>query len=1205
MTLIHLFAFLRRSAALFQSSSRTFAVLFVLGPALAATSHAQVTPAGSAPQPIPGKLANGQLFRNFIAMQARHSQVQAAKSRFLASPYKRTFEPLLRRWATNRSLSQTSGMKLDSKSWAQSTPASEGLNFPGYAGAPFITAAPLSDANHIFVSINGDFNKDGKQDIATINNDGTLNVILNGGSGDFTQNMISYSDTSAVSSYPLIAYGVSADLNGDGYTDVVGMDVNNGKLLIWINNGNGGFVPAVAVAVSPSNGGHFSNGGAIAVGDVNGDGKLDVVAVSQSEGTDPVTGNNLTDIATQVFAGDGKGNLAAPTEIDSVLDDDYYTNYGQGLQLADMNGDGKPDLVLQLQGTGQNQENLVTVALNHAGKFAPFSLNNSSGIQTESGLSSDVVVADVNGDGHPDVLFTVGSGSAQYEGVVAVAFGDGTGALSAQGQTVAAGNIPYLATFALADVNGDGKLDIVTFNSGSVSIYLGTGKGTFSAAPNFSYAASDGTGDEQPAVADYNSDGKVDIVYVDSGLEVASFFAGNGDGTFRGAPVVSPGGVNPAAILVLGTGDINGDGIPDLLAYDVSLLYNNQATTPAVVSLLSDGKGNFKEVTALSAAAVDKLSPTAVGDTINFEVSPTVVDLNGDGRADIVFSTAGSIYTALANANGSFQTPAPVSGLQLDCFPNLTDAGNIDGTGHTSLVLAYPGDSYCGGSGSIPSGVIVLINDGRADFTASVLPVGTSLYQARLVDLDGDGYPDLALSDIGTYTYEIYTVPNLGAAATPGTNFDLTRFATVLSNYAVADILPGDYNGDGKQDLAFATAGQIDVAGNNSPIQGTEGVLLLPNQGSFTFGQSQLVAQGTSASWAEWSDVNQDGIPDLALTAASSEQFDTAPSFGLTIIPGLGGGVFGTPVNQVLPISNPYLFVGDFNGDGAPDAVVSGDYTGSLFLNRGGDSLILATPPAATTQGGTITLTATLKTTFKDFAPGGSVTFTSGGATLGVSTLANGVATLSYNVPTNASAGTNSIVATYSGDVHFNQASASASYAVTALAPAFTVQLNSASITLTGGQTGVATLTITSNPTFQGVVTLTSSVAGSSSGSALNVSINPASVTLAGNQSQQVSILLGTGSILSAKSKPAAGWKEARFAISIAAFVPIFLGRLRKRRIGFFASILLCASILPVAALLGCGSSSSAKTTRTVTVTATSSVAGTTPQTTTLTVNLQ
>jgi len=1188
--LIHVFASGRRSIRFIASAGRTFAILSILGATLTATAPAQSSAAAAA-RPNPGDRANGHLYKSVLAMQARLAQARATKSGRLSSPYQRTFGPLLKQWATQRAQAQTAR--------PQAQTASESLNFPGYTGAPFIAAAPVSDSNRIFVSINGDFNKDGKQDIATINNDGTLNVILNSGAGDFTQDKISYSDTSAVSKDPLIVYGVAADLNKDGYADVIAMDVNNGKLLLWINNQNGGFVPAVSVAVAPINGGNFSNGGAIAVGDVNGDGNLDVVAVSQKQTSDPVSQTNSTYLATQVFAGDGKGNLAAPTEVDSVLGDDYYTNFGQGLALADMNGDGKPDIVLQLQGAGQDLENLVAVSLNQGGKFAPFSLSHASGVQIQSSLSSTVAVADINGDGHPDVLFSVGNQSSLYAGAVAVAFGDGTGALSAQPQT-AAGNVPYLATFALADLNGDGKLDIVTFNSGSVSIFPGTGNGTFSAAPTASYAASDGTGDQQPGIADYNNDGKPDIVYVDSSLQVASFFGGNGDGTFRAAAIVSPGGINPAAILILGSADINGDGIPDLLAYDVTLLDNNQATTPAVVSLLSDGRGNFKEVTALSAATVDELSPTAVGDSVNFEVSPTVVDLNGDGRADIVFSNGKGVYTALANADGSFQAPDLIPGLALGCFPSLGDAGNIDGTGHTSLVLAYPGDGLCGG-GPIPSGVIVLLNDGHAHFKASVLPAGTALYQARLVDLNGDGYPDLALSDVSAYTNNVYTVPNLGAAAKDGANFDLTRFATVLANYSVADILAGDWNGDGRQDLALATEGQIDVAGNNSPIEGTEGVLLLPNQGNFTFGQSELVAQGTSASWAEWSDVNQDGIPDLVLTAASAEQFSTGPSFGLQILPGLGGGLFGNPVNQVLPISNAYLFLGDFNGDGAPDAVVSGDYTGSLFLNRGGDTLTLATSPASATEGGTVTLTATLKTSLNDFAPGGNVTFTAGGATLGAAALASGVATLSYTIPAGAVAGTDTVLATYSGDSHFNRASASGSYAVTALAPAFTATLSSPGIALKGGETGVATVTLTANATFSGLITLSTSV----SGTGLNASINPTAVTLGGGQSQQVSILLGTGSILSAESKRAKGWKGAIPAIALAALFPFVLGRRRRKRIGSIALLLLIASVLPLVALLGCGSSSSAKGTRTVTITATPSQPGAAAQTATLTVTLQ
>jgi hypothetical protein len=299
-----------------------------------------------------------------------------------------------------------------------------------------------------------------------------------------------------------------------------------------------------------------------------------------------------------------------------------------------------------------------------------------------------------------------------------------------------------------------------------------------------------------------------------------------------------------------------------------------------------------------------------------------------------------------------------------------------------------------------------------------------------------------------------------------------------------------------------------------------------------------------------------------------------------------------------------YVFTGDFNQDGAPDAVVSGDYTGSLFLNRGGDSLALTVSPTSVAQGNNVTFTATLKTTLTDFTPGGTVTFTSNGATLGVAPLSNGVATLSYNVATGAPAGTDTVVATYTGDSHFNQASASGSYAVTALTPAFTVSLSAPSITLTGSQTGVATVTLTANGSFQGTITLSTSV----SGSGLNVLLNPTTVTLAADQSQDVSLLIGTGSILSAESKHTIEWKGAGLTFAMASLLPFFLGRFRGKRLSLAASMLLCVFLLPVAALIGCGGSSSpssAKGTRTVTITATPSVAGAAAQTTTLTVTLQ
>jgi CSLREA domain-containing protein len=331
----------------------------------------------------------------------------------------------------------------------------------------FAAATNFSGVNFPILVAVGDFNGDGKQDLA-VANDGTasVSVFLGDGAGGF-----SAATNFSVGSFP---FSVAAgDFNGDGKQDLATANDGSNNVSVLLGNGAGGFSAATNFAVG-------SSPVSVAVGDFNGDGKQDLVAANN--------GNS----SISVLLGDGAGSFAAATN--------FSNGAGGGLSavaVGDFNGDGKQDLVAV-------SSFLVSVLLgNGAGSFGGATL-----FFVGSGASS-VTVGDLSGDGKQDLAVANAS-----DNNVSVLLGDGAGSFSAA-TNFAVGTTPF--SVVAGDFNGDGKQDLATANSSSnnVSILLGNGAGSFSAATNFAT----GGAARSAAVGDFNGDGKQDLATANGGSD--------------------------------------------------------------------------------------------------------------------------------------------------------------------------------------------------------------------------------------------------------------------------------------------------------------------------------------------------------------------------------------------------------------------------------------------------------------------------------------------------------------------------------------------------------------------------------------------------------------------------------------------------------------------------------------------------------------
>jgi len=457
---------------------------------------------------------------------------------------------------------------------------------------------------------------------------------------------------------------------------------------------------------------------------------------------------------------------------------------------------------------------------------------------------------------------------------------------------------PGPAAVAVARFNGDRWPDLLVANDRGIAVLLGKGGGTFSSP----HIIRERGFVKQLAAADFDGDGKVDIVFPDEHEGTVTFVRGDGNGGCLPGSHSVVVGPRPNSLTVA---SVNRDAALDLIV----------THDEGVTALLGDGHGIFT-----AGAPVKVPLPT----------SPTVADFTGSGCVDVAMpdEEAGSIIMLRGDCAGGF-APAPSTGAGVQ--PRVVAAGRMAGGQHPDLIVL----NRTGGA--------LLANDNTGGFK-SPLPFtsGRNLAALALGDFNRDGNLDAAIIDdqsvtvgvflgngdgtfraAGAYSVGRRPVALLAEDVNNDTFVDLVSVnqsddsVTVLlgdgdgnfrgsTTLAAGDdpsaVTVGDFDGDGRLDLAVASENSNSVA-----------VLLGDGRGGFGSGRRYLVGRQPRALIA--ADFDEDSHPDLAVANFNSDD--------VAVLAGDGRGGFASPLLVSAGAAPAALVAGDFNADGHLDIAVA------------------------------------------------------------------------------------------------------------------------------------------------------------------------------------------------------------------------------------------------------------------------------------------
>ncbi|TRX37771.1 FG-GAP-like repeat-containing protein [Flavobacterium restrictum] len=776
-------------------------------------------------------------------------------------------------------------------------------------------------------------------------------------------------DFTATSGSISVAIG---DLDGDGKPDLATANYGSNTVSVYRNTATSGTVGAGSFAAKID----FATGTnpySVAIGDLDGDGKLDLTVANFNGNTVSVLRNTASSGTISTSSFDAKVDFATGT-------------YPRSVAIGDLDGDGKPDLATaNYSGSVSILRNIATSGSIVSGSFAP-----KVDIIAVSSLNS-LAIGDLDGDGKPDLAVTSLSSNV-------VSVFRNTATLGSITTASFATKVDFATTsasisVAIGDLNGDGKLDLATvnYNNPTVSVFRNTAtsgtinSSSFATKVDFATAAYP----QSVVIGDFDGDGKPDLA-VANGSDTVSIFRNTVSGVVIAADsfaskVDFATGTNPRSVAI---GDLDGDGKPDLAVatsgsstLSIFRNTNNNANLSALTTIagainpvFATATTAYNATTAVSATtAITTVTPTLE------DTSATVqVQINGGGFTAV---TNGSSSGALALNEGNntitikvtaqngdiknytltvtrasmpplITSFTPISGVVgtevtiLGSNFNATAVNNMVFFGATKAVVTAATATSL--TVTVPAGAtyapITVLNTGTAlacyslnhfnpiyspaksaitatDFTAKTdFATGTNPYSVAVGDLDGDGKPDLAVANFSNNTVSVYRNTATSGVVGAGSFATKIDFVTGSKPFSVAI---ADVDGDGKLDLAVANyiSSTVSVFRNKA----TTGAIT-----AASFAAKVDFTTGTRPQIVAVADLDGDGKLDLA----TANYDGTVSLFRNTATSGsIVSGSFDAKVDINIGSSCGSIAIGDLDGDGKPD-LVTGNANNNIYVLR-------------------------------------------------------------------------------------------------------------------------------------------------------------------------------------------------------------------------------------------------------------------------------